>query len=114
MAWRPTQAGPRNIRELFHWITKQFTDVGELVGETPPDGGYPDPPEDPPPLPSQGSHNHYLDNLINVQTGSKESTDALVWNGSHWVPDRRTKVYFQADEPTESQAGDIWFAEGYE
>ena len=33
MAWRPTNAGPKTIRELYHWVHKQLRDVGdELEG----------------------------------------------------------------------------------
>jgi len=31
MAWQPKPAGPRTTRELFHWLWRQFTDVGKLI-----------------------------------------------------------------------------------
>lgn len=31
MVWRPTNAGPRNLRELYHWVHGQFVSVGEQV-----------------------------------------------------------------------------------
>lgn len=34
MVWRPTAAGPRNLRELYHWVWNNFKDVGEnITGE---------------------------------------------------------------------------------
>ena len=33
MAWKPQPAGPRNLREFFHWCWKQLTDVGNNIGD---------------------------------------------------------------------------------
>ena len=37
--WKPDNAGPRNIRELYHWVHGQFVSlakqVGDVGGETP-------------------------------------------------------------------------------
>lgn len=32
MVWRPTDAGPRNIRELYHWVRRELVSVGQEVG----------------------------------------------------------------------------------
>jgi len=31
MAYRPTPAGPRTIRELFHWLWRELTKVGDAI-----------------------------------------------------------------------------------
>jgi len=35
MAYRPTPAGPRNLRELFHWLWRELTKIGEEMGSGP-------------------------------------------------------------------------------
>ena len=31
MVWEPTRAGPKNIREMYHWVHGQLRSVGELT-----------------------------------------------------------------------------------
>jgi len=56
--WRPKNAGPRNLRELYHWAWTQLKSAGGAIGD---EGGTT--PPDPPPTPG---HQHWHDNLINV------------------------------------------------
>ena len=32
MVWKPTPAGPRNLREMFHWIYRQLNSLSAQVG----------------------------------------------------------------------------------
>ena len=114
--WQPTPAGPRNLRELFHWVFEQFKRVGTGLG----DEGGTLPPED---APEAAAHTHWIDNLANTDVSgdvtvfaARTNGDSLVFDGTtgYWVADRRTKVFFQPTEPALSNPGDIWFAEGYE
>ena len=35
MAYHPNPAGPRNIRELYHWVWAEFRRVGTTIGDLP-------------------------------------------------------------------------------
>ena len=99
--WKPTNAGPDNIRSLYHWVHKQLVDVGALVGD---EGGGPGEPP---------GHVHDHDNLINVTPDQHhnqvhalyggdhsdvstatplEMQHLLHWNGSAFSPDYRVKA----------------------
>ena len=34
MPWQPKPAGPRNLREMFHWVYRQLQDVGNAIPVT--------------------------------------------------------------------------------
>ena len=89
MAFIPNSAGPRTIRELFHWAWGELKRVGAEVG----DEGGSTPPD---PVPDPG-HQHWHDNLINVTEDQHH-------------PKVHTHVFFQLDQPTneESFEGDWW------
>jgi hypothetical protein len=107
MAYSPRPAGPKNLREFFHWCWKEFGNVGGSIGTEMPT----DPPEPVPP-PAPGAHSHYLENLINVGIPSKNHRDSLSYEEStgYWEAERRTTTHIQETTPldNESSVGDLW------
>jgi hypothetical protein len=73
--FKPTPAGPQNIREMFHWTWKQLQRVGAGLGD---EGGTQ--PPDPPPPPA--GHQHWHENIINVTPDQHHMR--LVWQGE-WI-----------------------------
>jgi hypothetical protein len=110
MAWRPKAAGPKSIRSLYHWIWAQLSEIGIVGG-----GDLPtDPPTPGQPLPPQplGSHNHYLENLLDTDIASKVHRSSLSYQEATglWEADSRSKTFIQTTIPadSESSTGDLW------
>ena len=127
MAYSPKPAGPRNLREFFHYLWHNLSEIGDNLGD---EGGTlpPDPAPDP-------GHQHWHDNLINVlpdqhhnqvhalwgpdhsdvdYSDAIKSLEVIRYDGAQFIPDRRTKVHGGGIEPANnvSLPGDIWFNNG--
>ena len=111
MSYDPITGGPRNLRELYHWVWQNLKGVGSSIGD---EGGGGDP-----------GHQHQHDNLLGrdlnsnhapftgvgtsgfVPNPGSESHRALSDKGE-WRP--ASRVFFQSTQPTEmeSATGDFW------
>lgn len=104
MAYSPRPAGPKNLREMFHYLWRNLSEISNDLG-----GGGGEPVH-------EHSHPNILDRAtagahpISAITGlvaEQASQDAAIF--------ANTKVFFQPNQPAdlESSPGDIWFKEGY-
>ncbi len=70
MAFQPTRAGPKGIRELYHWVWGQLNEVGKLLGSG-----------------ESTPHLLYGPNQTDVDTtDTLDLGDVLMFDGTVWVP----------------------------
>ena len=106
MTWRPTPAGPRNQRELFHWLWKQFQDIGNELDNGGGGGGIES---------VIGGTDISVDNSDpNNPIVNYTGTGEVGPQGPEGPAGRGVQVFFQSNEPGTdvSAPGDVWFVKG--
>jgi hypothetical protein len=112
MAYVPKPAGPKNLREFFHYLWRELSTIGTDIGD---EGSTPDPDPDPTPVPPPApGHIHYHDNLYGRYQPDQHPMSSII--GLEVAIDAQTRTFFQDTEPSDANAGqgDIWFVSGYE
>ncbi len=84
MAYSPKPAGPRSIRELFHYLWRELTEIGIEIGEG---GGGSSDHDDLTNVTSDQHHPqlHDLDSHTDVTAPTPSDTEVLTWDSGQWI-----------------------------
>ena len=116
MAYRPKPAGPRNIRELFHYLWGEFGAIGREIetqtGATVENVGGGAGIALPPVVQADEKVFPFKTLIEGENITITEQAQTITIAGGR----SGNRVFFQPDQPTDEEAsmGDIWFRSGYE